>query len=262
MSRYRRFVEELSRSIEAAGTRTQKIVRFVINWVLPALGIGGVAGLFVWLRPATPVQVSELYAALIPFIVFLSTRIGAAWQRSAGAEISMSDLKCRKDHNDCAIYFVTVTNEGSKPVKPRVSVLSATDLDGNRTDLFDSSFESAWGLRVTIFPDRCPPCRPDLAVRGMHADATPLGIRLIREDGMLHQVTTYPLASQTGALMIMCRLDERKPIVVTLQADCGELGNPAQPIDGNVCTKTFLLSPVDGSQDYLITPFRPVKSPR
>jgi hypothetical protein len=249
MSRLRRFFGEFGKGVGRIKTGARWGFR-IVNLIWPLTGLSA-AALCLWLRPSNPVELFGWAAGFVPFVGWLFWQMGAAAQRSRGAEISMSDLQFNGGHN---LYFVTVTNEGSKRIRPRVYLANATDIDGNRLPWVNSSVESTWGLRSWNFQDECPASRADLPVQGTHADATPFGTWSNPHNATNQQLICFPLSGKPWALAPNGLLDRRVPIIVTIQADCGDSEPDKIPVEGNICLKRFQLSPVHGSPEYSITP--------
>jgi hypothetical protein len=251
MSKIRRWWDLFYASIlpaKDAITGAVKIGTALIK-LIPFAALGGI-GLWLWVVQ-TPVPAWMFVP--VPVAVWLAWKAAVAWVQADGAKISMSDLQFNKDRN---LYFVTVTNEGEKPVKPRVHLTNATNVEGKRLAWMHYSIEAAWRVPSWQLQAFLPAESGSLPVHGTHSDAAVFAFWALPGDATNQQMLGLPRQGMPKALGPPSRLELRQPIIVTITADCGD-GNDNVPIDGNLCSKSFKLSPVTGSQEYLITPIEP-----
>jgi len=205
----------------------------IFGWVLLLLGTSIPAAVR-WLEPDATVSVPRWACWCIPIIVVLSWISSRSWLRTSGPMIDMSDLWYDPTRS---FYLVTVTNCGRSPVSPRLKLLSVTYLGGEKTGVFRDSLEIAETLH------------PKLSMRGEHIDAVILawGPRLGSQTlSVLSAWAAVAPGTEPPPIVPPSTSVNRKPIRIRIAADCGESGG------GNQITKTFVLRPREGTDEYTV----------
>jgi hypothetical protein len=172
-------------------------------------------------------------APLLKYVV-PALAIGAlfAWAlfKSLGPDVKMGDLE-RDPHG--ADAGVRLTNKGETKIAPRLTLIAITPATGEKRNLLRNS-------RPFLFDPPNPGSAPVLSIRDQSAFVR-VAVRFRDSAGNSFPCLWVPKegveAGPPVSIGLLILSGERRPILITIGADCGE------GIAGNTIHKTFRIDP-------------------
>jgi hypothetical protein len=198
-------------------------------------GLGGLASAW-WLNPASSWVAFIIWGVSLVLVTSYTVSVCAiAWYRSAGAVVKLEDV--RINQTDGLWFYARVTSCAPKSVFPRLFLESVAEQDG--------SDEGRWPS-------------VQLPFNGYSRDSSPI----LRKGGhsILANLFRYSSEQINGNRFLFVNINgdtivpllepgsPRRPIIVTLSADCG--GEEK----GNTDRRKFLVTPRADADEYEVTP--------